>query len=88
MPTMSLSNWFLLIFFTIISTAFGTAMWFLSLHLIGPTTMSLLSAVEPMTAMILSVLLLSVPMELIDYLGAGLVILMIVLQSLKTRKIG
>ncbi|UCU86498.1 EamA family transporter [Oenococcus oeni] len=63
-------------------------MWFLSLHLIGPTTMSLLSAVEPMTAMILSVLLLSVPMELIDYLGAGLVILMIVLQSLKTRKIG
>ncbi len=50
--------------------------------------MSLLSAVEPMTAMILSVLLLSVPMELIDYLGAGLVILMIVLQSLKTRKIG
>ncbi|KGH72261.1 DMT family transporter [Oenococcus oeni] len=87
LPTMSIMNWSLLIFFTIISTALGTAMWFLSLHLIGPTTMSLLSAVEPMTAMILSVLLLSVPMELIDYLGAGLVILMIILQSLKTRKI-
>ncbi len=87
LPSMSTIDWILLIVFTIISTAFGTAMWFLSLDLAGPTTMSLLSAVEPLTAMILSVLILQVSMQWIDYLGAFLIITMIVLQSLKGSRI-
>ncbi|MCV3297097.1 MAG: EamA family transporter [Oenococcus sp.] len=86
-PKMSGINWFLLIFFTIVSTAFGTAMWFLSLHLVGATTMSLLSAVEPLTAAILSITLLHLSVQGIDVLGASLILLMMCLQAFKHQHV-
>lgn len=87
LPQMSAFNWFLLIFFTIVSTAFGTAMWFLSLHLVGPTTISLLSAAEPLTAAVLSICFLHLSVHLLDVIGAALVILMIVLQAVKHQRV-
>ncbi|MDQ0195557.1 EamA family transporter [Paenibacillus wynnii] len=75
-----------ILFVVLLGTLAAFYLYIGSLHYIAPHEASLLSCTEPISAIISSVIWLSVPFNLFQALGAGLIVLMTLLISLKSIK--
>lgn len=75
-----------ILFVVLLGTLTAFYLYISSLRYIAPHEASLLSCTEPISAIISSVIWLSVPFNLFQALGAGLIVLMTVLISFKSMK--
>ncbi|WP_331281708.1 EamA family transporter [Paenibacillus sp. FSL P4-0081] len=81
----SLSIILAILFVILLGTLAAFYLYIGSLRHIAPHEASLLSCTEPVSAIVSSVIWLSVPFNLYQALGAGMVVLMTVMVSLKSR---
>lgn len=86
MPTFSLNSWLEIIFIIVFGTAIAYLFYLSSLNYLKPTTTSMLSAFEPLTATFLAVVFLGTPFSLVQILGGVLIIGVTFLQALAARK--
>ena len=86
MPTFSLNSWLEIIFIIVFGTAIAYLFYLSSLNYLKPTTSSMLSAFEPLTATFLAVVFLGTPFSLVQILGGVLIIGVTFLQALSARK--
>ncbi|WP_048000534.1 EamA family transporter [Lactiplantibacillus herbarum] len=88
MPQLSVGAWLQVSFVVIFGTMLAYLFFLQSLEFILPTTASVLGAIEPLAATILSVVFLNVHFNLIGIIGAILIVGVTLLQFIATRMVG
>lgn len=86
-PVLGLEEWLVLVLgVALAGTAAAYALYLYGVSVVGSVRGSLLGAVEPVSAMALAFLWLSTPLTGADWLGAALMVAMIVMVSLPGKK--
>lgn len=85
LPEMTRNSWFSLAFIVVGGTMFAYLFYIQSLKYIAPSTTSMLSAFEPMTATILSVVFLGTAFGIPEITGSLLIISVTFLQALPAK---
>ena len=69
----------------ILGTLLPFTIYSISVNIIGPTNASLYSCVEPVATAIMSVILLNISFEFLDWIGTALIVSMVIILSLKKK---
>ncbi|KRK78898.1 DMT family permease [Companilactobacillus nodensis DSM 19682 = JCM 14932 = NBRC 107160] len=87
LPKLNLMGVLCILFIIIFGTMFAYLFYLSSLRDLSPSTTSMLSSFEPLTATILSVTLLSTPFTIVQLIGGILILSTTFLQALPTKTI-
>lgn len=87
LPKLNLMGILCILFIIIFGTMFAYLFYLSSLRDLSPSTTSMLSSFEPLTATVLSVTLLSTPFTLVQLIGGILILSTTFLQALPTKTI-
>lgn len=85
MPNLDVTGGLWLLFIIVAGTMFAYLLYLQSIRYILPSVTGMLSAFEPLTATVLSILFLNTPMTVVELVGGLLILATVFLQALPTR---